>query len=161
VSTEKILAVAFLTVAAASLAVHAGTLTLITHAGAGEHMPIGYRRVTNTLWIRVFGATLYTLTGVVAVAATPITALAALTVFTVMTVLYSGSSIRDCQYWRHQRSHERLAGGHRGPGAPRRAAGGPHSRTDRAGAHRPRGSRPSPVPRELISVPVNESEARR
>ena len=160
-SMETILAVAFLVVAAVSLAVHVGTLILITRDGAGEWLPIGYRRVTSTLKIRVLGAGLYTATGVVAVVVAPITALAALTVFTVMTVLYSGSSIRDCQYWRHQRSHERRMGGPHGPGASRRAAGGPHSRTDCAGAHRPRGSRPSPVPRELISVPVNESEARR
>jgi len=154
---ETILAVAFLTVAAASLAVHVGTLILITRDGVGEWLPLGYRRVTNTLWIRVLGATLYTLTGMVAVAATPITALAALAVFTVMTVLYSGSSIRDCQYWRHQRGQERRMGGHHGPGASRRAAGGPHSRTDCAGAHRPRGSPPSPIPRERINVLADES----
>jgi len=158
---EKILAVAFLTVASASLAVHVGTLILITRDGAGEWLPLGYRRVTNTLWIRVLGAALYTATGVVAVVAAPVTALAALLVFSLMTGLYAASSIRDCQYWRHQRSHERRAAGHHGPGAPRRAAGGPHSRTDCAGAHRPRWSPPSPVPRERISVPVDESEARR
>jgi len=158
---EKILAVAFLTVASASLAVHVGTLILITRDGAGEWLPLGYRRVTNTLWIRVLGAALYTATGVVAVVAAPVTALAALLVFSLMTGLYAASSIRDCQYWRYQRSHERRAAGRHWPGAPRPAAGGPHSRTDCAGAHRPRGSPPSPVPRERISVPVDESEARR
>ena len=107
-STETILAVAFLAVAAASLAVHAGTLTLITHAGAGEHMPIGYRRVTDTLKIRVFGAVLYTATGIVAVFATPITPVAALGVFAFMAGLYAASSIRDCRYWRAQRGQERL-----------------------------------------------------
>ena len=138
-SMEKILAVAFLVVASASLAVHVGTLILITRDGAGEWLPIGYRRMTNTLWIRVVGAALYTATGVVAVVATPITALAALTVFTVMTVLYGVSSVRDCRYWRHQRGQERRAGGHHGSGASRCAAGRRHSR--------PSGARPSPVPR--------------
>jgi len=147
VSTEKVLAVAFLVVAAASLAVHVGTLTLITRAGAGEHMPIGYRRVSDTLKIRVFGAALYTATGVVAVVAAPITAPAALGVFAVMTVLYGVSSVRDCRYWRHQRGQERQAGGHHGPGTARRTAGGRHSRTGSAGAHRPGRPRPSPVVR--------------
>ena len=144
---EKILAVAFLVVASASLAVHVGTLILITRDGAGEWLPIGYRRVTDTLKTRVFGAGLYTATGVVAVVATPITALAALAVFTVMTVLYGVSSVRDCRYWRHQRGQERQAGGHHGPGAPRRAAGGRHSRALDAGAHRLSGPRPSPIVR--------------
>ena len=138
-SMEKILAVAFLVVAAASLAVHVGALILITRDGAGEWLPIGYKRVTTTLWVRVFGAALYTLTGVVAVVAAPITALAALAVFTVMTVLYGVSSVRDCRYWRHQRGQERRAGGYHGPGTARRAAGGRYIRL--------RGSRPSPVPR--------------
>ncbi len=133
---EEILAVAFLVVAAASLAVHVGTLILITRDGAGEWLPIGYRRVTNTLKIRVFGAGLYTATGVVAVVAAPITALAALAVFTVMTVLYGVSSIRDCRYWRNQRGQERRAGGHHGPGTARRAAGGRHNHAGSAGAHR-------------------------
>ncbi len=146
-STETVLAVAFLVVAAASLAVHVGTLILITRDGAGEWMPAGYKRVTDTLKIRVFGAGLYTLTGVVAVVAAPITALAALAVFTVMTVLYGVSSVRDCRYWRHQRGQERQAGGHHGPGTARRTAGGRHSRTGSAGAHRPGRPRPSPVVR--------------
>ena len=154
---DTVLAVMFLVVASASLAVHVGALILITRDGVGEWLPLGYRRVTNTLWIRVLGAALYTATGVVAVVATPVTALAALLVFAVMTVLYSGSSIRDCQYWRHQRGQERRMGGHHGPGASRRAAGGPHSRTDCAGAHRPRGSPPSPIPRERINVLADES----
>ena len=55
-STETVLAVAFLVVASVSLAVHVGALVLITRDGAGEWLPIGYRRVTNTLRIRVFGA---------------------------------------------------------------------------------------------------------
>jgi len=139
VSTEKILAVAFLVVAAASLAVHLGVLILITRDGAGEWLPIGYRRVTNTLRIRVFGAALYTLTGVVAVVAAPITALAALAVFTVMTVLYGMSSIRDCRYWRHQRGQERRAGGYHGLGVLPLPTAEP--------TVRPPGSRPSPVPR--------------
>jgi len=144
---EKILAVVFLAVAAVSLAVHVGTLVLITRDGAGEWLPIGYRRVTNTLKIRVFGAGLYTLTGVVAVVVAPITALAALAVFTVMTVLYGVSSIRDCRYWRHQRGQERQAGGHHGPGTARSAAGGRHSRTRGEGTHRLSGPRPSPIVR--------------
>jgi len=147
VSTEKVLAVAFLVVAAASLAVHVGALVLITRDGAGEWMPAGYKRVTDTLKTRVFGAGLYTLTGVVAVVATPITALAALAVFTVMTVLYGVSSVRDCRYWRHQRGQERQAGGHHGPGTARRAAGGRHGRTSSAGAHRTGGPRQSPIVR--------------
>jgi len=129
---EKILAVAFLVVASASLAVHLGTLILITRDGSGEWMPVGYRRVTGTLKVRVFGAALYTATGVVAVVATPITAVAALLVFAVMAGLYAASSIRDCRYWRHQRGQERHAGGRHGPGAARRAAGGRHSRTGSA-----------------------------
>ena len=144
---EKILAVVFLAVASASLAVHVGALVLITRDGAGEWLPIGYKRVTTTLWIRVLGAGLYTATGVVAVVVAPITALAALAVFTVMTVLYGVSSVRDCRYWRHQRGQERQAGGHHGPGTARRAAGGRHSRTGSAGARRPGGSRPSPIVR--------------
>ena len=146
-STEKVLAVAFLVVAAASLAVHVGTLVLITRDGAGEWMPAGYKRVTDTLKTRVFGAGLYTLTGVVAVVATPVTALAALAVFTVMAGLYGVSSIRDCRYWRHQRGQERQAGGHHGPGTARRTAGGRHGRTGSAGAHRPGGPRQSPIVR--------------
>ncbi len=138
-SAESILAVAFLVVAAASLVVHLGTLIFVTRDGAGEWLPLGYRRVTNTLKIRVFGAALYTATGVVAVVATPITALAALAVFTVMTVLYAVSSIRDCRYWRHQRGQERNAGGYRGPRALHRPTAEPASRLS--------GSRPSPVPR--------------
>ena len=146
-STESVLAVAFLMVAAASLAVHVGTLILITRDGAGEWLPLGFRRVTNTLRIRVFGAALYTATGVVAVVAAPITAVAALAVFTVMTVLYGVSSIRDCRYWRHQRGQERQAGGHHGPGTPRRATGGRHSRARDAGAHRTGRPRSSTVVR--------------
>ncbi len=136
---DTILAVVFLVVAAASLAVHVGTLILITRDGAGEWLPAGYKRVTDTLKTRVFGAGLYTATGVVAVVVAPITALAALAVFTVMTVLYGVSSIRDCRYWRHQRGQERRAGGYHGPGTARRVAGGRYIRL--------RGSRPSPVPR--------------
>jgi uncharacterized membrane protein HdeD (DUF308 family) len=145
VSTDTVLAVAFLVVASASLAVHVGALVLITRDGAGEWLPIGYKRVTTTLWIRVFGAALYTLTGVVAVLAAPITALAALAVFTVMTVLYGVSSVRDCRYWRHQRGQERRAGGHHGPGAPRRPTIG--RRCHVARVQRPPPFRPSPVPR--------------
>ena len=143
-SMDTVLAVMFLVVASASLAVHVGALILITRDGVGEWLPLGYRRVTNTLWIRVLGAGLYTATGVVAVVATPITALAALAVFTVMTALYGMSSIRDCRYWRHQRGQERRAGGH-GPGAPRRPTIGRRCRA--AIVQRPLGSRPSPVPR--------------
>ena len=146
-STETVLAVAFLVVAAASLAVHVGALALITRDGAGEWLPIGYKRVTTTLWIRVLGAGLYTATGVVAVVATPITALAALAVFTVMAGLYGVSSIRDCRYWRHQRGQERRAGGRHGPGTARRTAGGRHGRTGSAGAHRTGGPRQSPIVR--------------
>jgi len=147
VTTETVLAVAFLVVASASLAVHVGALVLITRDGAGEWLPIGYRRVTNTLKIRVFGAALYTGTGVVAVAATPITALAALAVFTVMAVLYGVSSVRDCRYWRYQRGQERQAGGHHGPGTARRAADSRHSRTSSEGAHRLGRPRSSPIVR--------------
>jgi len=144
---ETVLAVAFLVVAAASLAVHVGTLILITRDGAGAHMPIGYRRVTGTLKVRVLGAALYTGTGVVAVFATPITALAALAVFAVMAGLYATSSIRDCRYWRHQRGQERAAGEHHGPGVTRHGAVGRHSRARDTGAHRLSGPRPGPIVR--------------
>ncbi len=146
-STETILAVAFLVVAAASLAVHVGTLILITRDGAGEWLPIGYRRVTNTLRIRVFGAALYTATGLVAVSSYNITAPVAFLVFAIMAALYAVSSIRDCRYWRTQRGQERRAGGHHGPGTPRRATGGRHSRARDAGAHRTGRPRSSTVQR--------------
>ncbi len=155
-SATTFLAVAFLAVAVGSLAVHVSTLSLIVRTGPGKRMAGAYQRLTGTLRIRAFGAALYSVIGLVALVATPITALAALVVFTILTAAYTVNSIRDGRYWRTERALEDTEERH-GPGVPRRAAGAPHSRTDCAGAHRPRGSPPTPVPRERISVLVDES----
>ena len=144
--SDSVLAVAFLAVAVGSLAVHVSTLSLIVRTGPGTRMPGAYERLRGTLLLRVVGGVLYAATGAVAVFATPVTALIALLVFAVMAALYAASSIRDGRYWRTERALEDAEGRH-GPGAPRSSTGGRHSHTGGAGAHRPCGSRPSPVPR--------------
>ncbi len=146
-STETILAVAFLAVAVGSLAVHVSILSLIVRTGPGTRIPGAYERLRGTLLLRVVGGVLYAATGAVAVFATPVTALIALLVFAVMAVLYAASSIRDGRYWRTQRALE----GQHGPGTPRRPTGGRHSRTGGAGANRPGRPRPSPVPRTQLN----------
>jgi len=143
---EMILAVVFLAVAVGSLAVHVSTLSLIVRTGPGKRMAGVYERLRMTLLLRVVGGVLYTATGAVAVFATPVTALIALLVFAAMAVLYAASSIRDGRYWRTQRTLERAEEQH-GPGRARRPTADRHSCLQGAGARRPRGSRPSPVPR--------------
>lgn len=146
-STETVLAVAFLAVASASLAVHVSTLTLIVRTGPGAMMTGAYERLRGTLLLRVVGAALYSAIGLVALVATPITAPAALVVFVILTAAYVVNSVRDGRYWRTQRALEKRTGGHHGPGTARRTAGGRHSRTGSAVRSRTGGSRPSPVPR--------------
>ena len=149
-STETILAVAFLVVAAVSLAVHVSTLTLIVRAGAGTRMPGAHRRLRGTLWVRVVGAALYSVIGLVALVATPITAPAALVVFVILTTLYAVNSLRDWRYWQAQRALDH-GGAQRGPGAGHRTACRRHAHADRRPPRRPAGSRPSPVPRNRDS----------
>ena len=158
--SAPVLAVAFLAVAVGSLAVHVRTLSLIVRTGPGKRMAGAYRRLTVTLRTRAFGAALYSVIGLVALVATPITALAALVVFAILTAAYTVNSIRDGRYWRTERALEDAEGRH-GPGTPRRRAGGRRGGTEGAGAHRPCGSRPSPVPRERISTLVDEGKQHR
>jgi hypothetical protein len=132
---EEILAVAFLAVASASLAVHVSTLALITRDGAGTRMPGTHKRLRGTLRVRVFGAALYSAIGLVALVATPITAPAALVVFVILTTLYAVNSLRDWHYWQAQRALDR-GGVQRGPGAERRTIYGRHAHADRSPARR-------------------------
>jgi len=151
VSTEKILAVAFLVVAAASLAVHVGALVLITRDGAGTRMPGAHRRLRGTLRVRVFGAALYSVIGLVALVATPITAPAALVVFVILTTLYAVNSLRDWRYWQTQRALDRKWCGVRLQVHAALPRGRRHAHADRRPPRRPAGSRPSPVPRNRDS----------